>query len=220
MFSTKPSPYPDLQLTIWQLRPSSSQSPQWLRDMMQLDVDTIPKEAQTNDEVKQGIRQWLRHDGFKPRGRDKPASEALRGAVAAARLGPHTSINTLVDLCNVVSMHSGLPISVVDTSKLNIPPDGLTFAACPAQTEYVFNPSGQIINVSHLLCLHDADGPCASPVKDAQRTKTDDLTNDGLLIFWCPQSLSAHAQHVQQWCGALLESLDITIDARWCIGEK
>jgi len=31
---------------------------------------------------------------------------------------------------------------------------------------YVFNASGQTIDLAGLLCLFDADGPCANAVKD------------------------------------------------------
>ena len=68
----------------------------------------------TNDEVKAAVRKLLRHGGFKPSGRNKPASEYL---IKAADNGFLSSINLLVDVCNVVSLHSGLPISVVDTDR-------------------------------------------------------------------------------------------------------
>ena len=52
------------------------------------------------------------------------------------------------------------------------------------KTEYVFNPSGQVIDVGGLVCLFDAEGPCANAVKDAQRTKTDESTRRILTIVW------------------------------------
>src|SRR5580658_9891691 len=62
----------------------------------------------SDDSVRQAVRQLLRHGGFKPTGRSKPASEYLLKAV---REGLLSSINLAVDACNAASLHSGLPIS-------------------------------------------------------------------------------------------------------------
>ena len=65
----------------------------------------------TDDDVKRIVRDLFRHAGFKPTGRSKPASEYLIKAQAGGFL---SSINVVVDACNVASLWSGLPISVVD----------------------------------------------------------------------------------------------------------
>ena len=71
----------------------------------------------SDDMVREAVRLLLRHGGFKPAGRGKPASEyLLRG-----RGGTLASINAAVDVCNIVSLHSGLPISVVDLAKAKPP---------------------------------------------------------------------------------------------------
>src|SRR6185369_7766563 len=59
----------------------------------------------SSDEIREAVRALLRHGGFKPTGRSKPASEYLLKAV---REGMLVSINLAVDICNVVSLHSGL----------------------------------------------------------------------------------------------------------------
>ena len=59
-------------------------------------------------------RDVLRNGKYKPTGRGKPAAEYLVRAAGEGKLG---SINLAVDLCNVVSLHSGLPISVVDLDR-------------------------------------------------------------------------------------------------------
>src|SRR5262245_36025994 len=69
----------------------------------------------TSDAIRTAVRDLLRHGGFKPAGRSKPASEYLVGALAEDRF---PRINALVDTCNVVSLHSGLPISLVDVDRL------------------------------------------------------------------------------------------------------
>src|SRR5687768_13246012 len=68
----------------------------------------------SDDAVREAVRDLFRHGGFKPTGRSKPASEYLIRAVEEGKL---SSINAAVDVCNVVSLHSGLPISVVDLDR-------------------------------------------------------------------------------------------------------
>ncbi|HEX5058156.1 MAG TPA: hypothetical protein VFV99_02295, partial [Kofleriaceae bacterium] len=132
----------------------------------------------TSDAVRTEIRQLLRHGGFKPAGRSKPASEYL---VAAHTEGRFPTINAAVDACNVASLWSGLPISLVDLDRVV---GDLSIGICSAGTNYVFNPSGQVIDASGLLALFDTEGPTGTPVKDAQRTKTHDGTLSTISIIW------------------------------------
>src|SRR5262245_32924122 len=140
--------------------------------------------VRAGDDVRAAVRDLLRAGGFKPSGRSKPASEYLS---ASAGSGGVPIINAAADAGNVVSLHSGLPISVVDADLLALP---LRVAVAPAGSRYVFNPSGQEIDVAGLVCLFDRDGACASPVKDAQRTKTGADTGRTLSIVWGTRALS------------------------------
>ena len=83
--------------------------------------------------------------------------------------------------CNAVSLHSGLPISVVDLDRAHAP---FRIGVAPSGSSYVFNASGQEIDLGGLLCLFDADGPCGNAVRDAQRTKTRDETRATLSVVW------------------------------------
>ena len=170
-------------------------SPPALVDLLSLDVQAP---LQSNDEVRAPVRDLLRHGGFKPTGRSKPASEYL---IKAATQGNLNSINLAVDACNVVSLHSGLPISVVDLDLANEP---LRVGIAPPDTEYGFNQSGQTIDVSGLLCLFDADGPCANAVKDAQRTKTHAKTRRTLSLIWGTNELPGRAAEAEAWYAELL----------------
>lgn len=165
----------------------------------------------SSDEVRGHIRDLLRHGGYKPTGRGKPASEYLIRAVGEKALG---SINLAVDVCNLVSLHSGLPISVVDLDKSK-PPHRLALAT--ADTQYVFNASGQTIDVGGLLCLFDADGACANAVKDSQRTKTSPQTTRTLSVIWGSKALPGRSAQTRDWYvsllrehGATCEVLEIT----------
>ncbi len=157
-------------------------------------------DSSRQDEVKSRVRDLLRHGGYKPTGRGKPASEYLVKAVSANKLG---HINPVVDLINVVSLHSGLPISVVDLNRCEPAGGKLRIAIAPENSEYVFNASGQTIKLDGLLCLFDEQGPCANAVKDSQRTKTSADTRESLVVIWGTDELPGQTEKAAQW----LESL-------------
>ncbi len=160
----------------------------------------------SSDEVRAAVRELLRHGGYKPTGRGKPASEYLLRAVGEGAL---SSINAAVDACNVVSLHSGLPISVVDLDRAK-PPFRLGLA--PEGATYVFNASGQTIDLAGLLCLFDADGPCANAVKDAQRTKTSAETTRTLTVLWGTSALPGRTKAAKAWYLELLHALGATTE--------
>src|SRR5437870_7690301 len=137
-----------------------------------------PAPLRSDDTVREAVRALLRHGGFRPTGRSKPASEYL---IKAVREGLLSSINVAVDACNVVSLHSGLPISVIALDRAREP---FRVGVAPAGASYVFNASGQSIDLGGLLCLFDADGPCSNAVKDAQHTKTSPETQRTLSLIW------------------------------------
>lgn len=153
------------------------------------------------EQLQRAVRDLLRAGGFKPAGRSKPASEYLVGARAEGRF---PTINPAVDACNVASLHSGLPISLVDVDRLEGP---LHIAVAPAGTTYAFNPSGQVIDASGLLVLWDAIGPTGTPVKDAQRTKTHDGTRTTLAIVWGTVALPGRTAATTAWYRALVEAV-------------
>ena len=142
---------------------------------------------QSSDEVRKAVRDLLRHGGYKPTGRGKPASEYLLGVAQERALD---SINVLVDACNAVSLHSGLPISVVDLDRTA---GELRVGLAPEGASYVFNASGQTIDLGGLLCLFDAEGACANAVKDAQRTKTTPATTRVMYVAWGTSAVPGRA---------------------------
>jgi DNA/RNA-binding domain of Phe-tRNA-synthetase-like protein len=164
----------------------------------------------SDDGVRESVRALLRQGGFKPTGRSKPASEYLLKAV---REGLLSSINLVVDACNVVSLHSGLPISVVDVDRLQGAEQGLRVGLAPAGASYVFNSSGQSIDLGGLLCLFDAEGPCANAVKDAQRTKTTPETTLALVLLWGSKALPGRAAAAEAWYHRLLEEAGASLSA-------
>lgn len=173
-----------------------SPSPDWLLDQLAPGVD-VPVEKP--DDVHTLVRDLFRHGGYKPTGRGKPASEYLVRAVGEGKLGP---INLAVDACNVISFHSGLPISVVDLDLCELP---LRVGLAPEDAAYVFNRAEQIIKFGGLVCLQDAQGPCANGVKDSQRTKTHEATTRTLSLVWGPSGLSEHVDASVAWYRESLE---------------
>jgi DNA/RNA-binding domain of Phe-tRNA-synthetase-like protein len=176
-------------------------TPASVTDLLQLGA-AAPLER--SEEVRGAVRKLLRHGGYKPTGRGKPASEYL---VRAAEEGMLSSINLAVDACNAVSLHSGLPISVVDLDLAEAP---LSVRIAPADTSYVFNASGQEIRIDGLLALFDAQGACANAVKDSQRTKTHAGTWRTLSIVWGANVFPGRAAQAARWYRDLLESAGAT----------
>jgi DNA/RNA-binding domain of Phe-tRNA-synthetase-like protein len=181
---------------------SEMQSPVWLIALLQTDA-AAPLDC--DDTVRGAVRDLLRHGGYKPTGRGKPASEYLLRAAQEGVLAP---INAAVDACNAVSLHSGLPISVVDLDLAQAP---LRIGVAGQGSEYVFNPAGQVIRLDGLLCLFDAAGPCAGPVKDAQRTKTHPGTLRTLSVVWGTRELTGRAARAAAWYREILGRLGATL---------
>ncbi len=142
--------------------------------------------------LKDGVRNLLRRGGFKPSGRNKPASEYL---VQAAREGRFPFINNLVDINNYLSLRSGLPISLLDASVLS----GSICIRCGQPGEqYVFNESGQSINLAGLICVcggaPEAGVPLGNPIKDSMAGKLKPLTESAAGIIYAPSDVVSEAE--------------------------
>ncbi|MEE2752210.1 MAG: phenylalanine--tRNA ligase beta subunit-related protein [Myxococcota bacterium] len=160
-----------------------------------------------SESVRAAVRDLLRVGGFKPTGRSKPASEYL---VKASDGGFLSSINVVVDICNAVSLHSGLPISVVDSDRAN---GSFRIGLADPEATYVFNASGQQIDVGGLLCLHDSAGPCANAVKDSQRTKTHGGTTRTLVVVWGTSTFEGRAEAAGRWFRELAQVAGGTVSS-------
>jgi DNA/RNA-binding domain of Phe-tRNA-synthetase-like protein len=171
-------------------------SPAWLLDLLKLDAAAPLARA---EDVRAAVRDVLRHHGYKPTGRGKPSSEYLLREAGAEGITP---INLAVDCCNAVSLNSGLPISVVDAD-LATPPWRIAVAAEGAS--YVFNPSGQTIDLAGIPCLFDAAGPCANAVKDAQRTKPHAGTRRTVTVIWGAAGHEDRLERALAWYREILD---------------
>ncbi len=179
-------------------------TPPWLKDLLDLEAQAPIERDET---LRLAVRDMLRHWGHKPAGRGKPASEYL---VRAVGQGDLSLINAAVDVCNAVSLHSGMPIALVDLDRARPP-----FRVSPGLEgeHYVFNPAGQEMDLRGLICLRDADGPCANPVKDAQRTKTDEETTRTLTVVWGVAGYEEPRDEAVHWYREMLDRVGASTEA-------
>ncbi len=149
-------------------------------------IDELVQVRQRGDfppaELKAGVRALLRFGGYKPSGRGKPASEYLAGA---ARKGAFPRLSPLVDTANRYSLLTGLPISLVDLDLAAPQGEPLVARLGHEGERYVFNQSGQDINIAGLLVLAREGGDAfANPVKDSLATRTHDGTKNALAVIY------------------------------------
>jgi DNA/RNA-binding domain of Phe-tRNA-synthetase-like protein len=177
-------------------------TPTSVMDLLKLEAD-VP--FQRDEALRLRVRDMLRHWGHKPAGRGKPATEYLVRAVEQGELG---SINVAVDICNVVSLHSGFSIALVD---LDLAPPPFHVGPGPEDGSYVFNASGQEMSLQGLICLYDAGGACGNPVKDAQRVKTGAETTRTLTVVWGVAGYEERRDAAVDWYRELLERVGGTV---------
>jgi DNA/RNA-binding domain of Phe-tRNA-synthetase-like protein len=137
-------------------------------------------------ERKGAVRNMLRHGSYKPSGRSKPSSEYLLGA---ALEGNFPLVNGPVDVNNAVSLECGYPASIFD---IELCGRDLLLRRGIAGESYVFNLSGQSINLEDLLCVCRMEGdewkPCGNPVKDAMATKISEKTRNVAAVVYAPST--------------------------------
>jgi len=134
-----------------------------LAQLMSSDSYEIPEAK------RRAVRQLLKLGGFSPSGRNRPAHELLVRDLKER--GEFHHINNVVDVNNVVSLESLLPISIFDTAKLA--PTVTVRIGQPGEG-YVFNQSGQWLDVKRCIacCSGAPPGePVGTPVKDSMATK-------------------------------------------------
>jgi hypothetical protein len=147
-------------------------SPEWVMDLLALEAEAPVRRTEG---LRLAVRDMLRHWGHKPAGRGKPAAEYLTRAVGQGALG---SINVAVDICNVVSLHAGLSIALVDLD-LARPPFRVDRGS--EGERYVFNASGQEMELEGLICLFAGMHVCVVP----------QIVNAGMHVCVVPQIVNA-----------------------------
>lgn len=149
--------------------------------------------------LKDAVRGMLKKGGFKPSGRNKPASEYL---AQAAREGRFPSINNLVDVNNLVSLRSGLPISLLDLDAIG---NKLLLRFGKENERYVFNAGGQEIELEGLICTcsGERDEPLGNPVKDSLAGKLKDSTRNVVGVIYAPAESAEQIKQLPQYAEEL-----------------
>lgn len=156
------------------------------------------------DERREAVRRLLRAGGYKPAGRNKPAQEYLARTVTEQGL---PSINAAVDVLNVVSLASGLPISLASLARLG---SAVSLRYGRPGERFVFNRAGQELELEGLLCLCSGHGPdsipLGTPVKDSMTGKIDEQDHALLACIYAPSAAVA-TEELQRWCDELANGL-------------
>lgn len=168
-------------------------------------LDQIIAQRATQDfpppPIKDAVRAMLRKGGFKPSGRNKPASEYL---AQAAREGRFPRINNLVDINNLLSLESGLPISLLDADIVG--PDPVIRYGKPGE-KYIFNPTGQEIDLEGLICICGGPDqtPMGNPIKDSMTAKLKDTTRHVIGIIYAPEMTPELAQILEKFAALITQ---------------
>ena len=142
--------------------------------------------TEEDDAWRMAVRDVFRNGRYKPTGRGKPASEYLLGA---ARKDAFPRINSIVDVCNLVSLSFILPISVCDLDRAGSSEYLVRLGS--AGESYVFNSAGQEIDLEDLIvgCVVDGEGnstPIINAVKDCMATKTTPDSSRVMALLYAP----------------------------------
>ncbi len=166
-------------------------------------------EELVSEDVRVQVRAMLRHGSYKPTGRGKPASEFL---MQAALRGEFPRVNGPVDANNAISLASGLPGSIFDADRTG---SRLFLRYGRPGESYVFNPSGQSIDLGDLVVVCRAIGerwePCGNPVKDAMATKIQAGTRNVVAILYLPRPLGE--QIALDWAARFADALVVSCSA-------
>lgn len=165
------------------------------------DLVSSKKDQEFPASIKEAVRGLLKTGGFKPSGRNKPASEYL---AQAAREDRFPFINNLVDVNNLISLASGLPISLLDAEPIG---SSLRMRFGDEGERYVFNASGQEIDLKGLICVcaGESNEPLGNPVKDSMRGKLKDSTSGVVGVIYSPNTgewptiLEKHLKEFESW---------------------
>ncbi len=139
------------------------------------------------EKLRTAVRQMLKHGKFKASGRSKPAHEYLLRC--AQEDGALPRINGPVDVLNTCSLFGGLPISLLSIARSS---RNLLVRYGRADEGYIFNSSGQVLDVEDLVVTCDATRepsvPVGSPIKDSMVGKIEAADTELVAVIYAPKS--------------------------------
>lgn len=165
-----------------------------------------------NEELRQQVRQMLRHGKFKASGRSKPAQEYLLRC--ATQDGSLPNINAPVDILNTVSLDCGLPISLLSIRKSS---EQLQVRRGREGESYVFNAAGQQLDVADLVVICDLkempDRPIGSPIKDSMVGKIEVTDDHQIAIIYAPLKASDRVSRAMEMLIDRFRTYDVGLGA-------
>lgn len=152
-----------------------------LTELMQTTILAVQQRFEnkvlSDDPIVQQIRLLFRAVGIDPT-RYRPSGEAL--IRRALKNEPVRSINPLVDINNICSMQSGLPMGCYDLDKVQ----GDNLHIRLGQSEENYEGVAKIISIGGKLCVADAAGAFGSPISDSARTQVTTQTQQCLVVIF------------------------------------
>ena len=145
------------------------------------------EEAAVRAEMKlEEVNKWLpiqaTRQAYKRLGKDpnryRPSAEALRRRILRAL--PLYRVDTLVDLINLVSIHSGYSIGGFDKNKIQ---GGKLILGVGKEGELYHGIGRGILNIAGLPVYRDEAGGIGTPTSDEERTKIALETTELLMII-------------------------------------
>jgi DNA/RNA-binding domain of Phe-tRNA-synthetase-like protein len=154
--------------------------------------------------------------GYKALGKDparyRGSAEALLRRIVSGKGFPQ--INTVVDIINLVSVESRLPIGLYDLAKVK---GDIMFRAGRAGETY--KGIGKYdLNLEGLPVFSDGQGPHGSPTSDSERTMVTPATQDVaavLVSFGGAEGLESSCQRMSTLLGKYAHGQNIQFQIRW-----
>lgn len=138
-------------------------------------------DALTDDAVVSQVRRLFKSVGIDPT-RYRPSSEALVRRIVKGQ-GLY-QINSLVDINNLCSIESLLPLGCYDVDRI----DGDMHVRIGREDES-YEGIGREINIAGKLVSVDDRGPFGSPIADSSRTRITEDTRNALVLVYAPRAV-------------------------------
>ena len=146
------------------------------------DFTEVLRVTESTDSIKQQTAIVATREAYRACGKDpsryRPSAEALRRRLLRGL--ELYQIDTLVDLINLVSLHTGYSIGGFDADKIV----GTELCLGVGRHEEPFEGIGRgVLNIEFMPVIRDAVGGIGTPTSDHERTKMDINTSHILVII-------------------------------------
>jgi len=143
---------------------------------------TFAQKPLAEHHVVSAVRRMYRQIGWEPT-KYRPSSEALARRVLKDK-GLYR-VNNVVDLANIVSAKSHLPMGLYDTGKIK----GAVIVDVGKEDETYQGISKESIRATGKIILRDNLGVFGNPTADSRRTSIGTDTGELLALFFCPATV-------------------------------